>query len=345
MPLRFRESLKAAPAGLTILIVTALGVSSYSATSVQASSEKSGSHHHAVSAPRSDSVNGAISFTGEPAPKRRGRFIVHCQPTVRDVIDPVVTPGVYGRSHSHDFYGPKEIHTHPTAALLVSATPETSCSDRADKSIYWHPTLLHHGKMVTPQRMQAYYHISEFTRHFPAGLSYIVGSPGTQVTDGVRARWICGGDGDDQVYRFAVSCEQDEYLMAAVSFPGCWDGVNLTAEDYGAHMAYSDEEGRCPSSHPIHVPQLDLFIQWDCNITCGETEGLALSSGTTGGWHGDVIFNWKPAHLKGLISRCQDKDCGVLGNEQASSTLNSATAFNTNLEWPQIANHSYLSSS
>ena len=261
-------------------------------------------------------TNAASAVSNDaPSPSLRGRFIVHCEPTVRDRIDPVVTPGVYGRSHLHDFYGPRAVPREPSAQRLTKVNLGSSCSDSRDKSLYWHPTLLREGKTVSPVRIQAYYNISNLTEPTPIGLTYIAGSPGNLVTDGVHVRWVCGGDGDDKSSRVALSCEEDEYLSAAVSFPSCWDGRNLQSSDYGSHLAYAAADGRCPSSHPRHIPQLSLFMQWSCPSVCGHVEGLTLSSGGTGGLHADVIFNWDSDSLKDIINACMDKDCGVLEND------------------------------
>lgn len=288
-------------------------------TSMGQAAEDATSHAHHGAAPATVSATPSDSsalYKESPRPSSTGRFIVHCQPTVRDRIDPIVTPGIFGRSHEHDFYGPTEVSKTPLRQTLAEIAPATSCSEESDGSTYWHPTLYRAGIAVRPQRVQAYYKVNDLTKPAPRGLAYVAGSPGTPRTDGTRVRWVCGGDGDDHSHSIAVSCEEDEYLTAAVSFPGCWNGREVIREDYTSHMAYADAEGRCPSTHPLHIPQLDLFIQWDCAQTCGRTEQLTLSSGSTGGLHADVVFDWSAARQKQLIRSCQARDCGILGEEK-----------------------------
>lgn len=41
----------------------------------------------------------------------------------------------------------------------------------------------------------------------------------------------------------------------------CWDGVNLDSPDHMAHVSYPangtfDNQGPCPSSHPVRIPQI-----------------------------------------------------------------------------------------
>jgi hypothetical protein len=60
-----------------------------------------------------------------------------------------------------------------------------------------------------------------------------------------------------------------------VTFPTCWDGKNLDSPDHQSHVAYStipfepyadpvitrpytpeQQRGKCPDTHPVHLPQL-----------------------------------------------------------------------------------------
>lgn len=314
----FRIVAVAAVSAMTFSLGTSLGQA--------AEGPDAHSHHGAASVNASPPSGSSSLYEASPRPTSTGRFIVHCQPTVRDRIDPIVTPGIYGRSHEHDFYGPTDVSKTPMRQTLAEMAPATSCSEERDGSAYWHPTLYHNGVAVRPQRVQAYYGVNDLTTPAPHGLAYIAGSPGTPKTDGTHVRWVCGGDGDDQSYSIAMSCEDDEYLTAAISFPGCWNGKDVIRDDYTSHMAYADDEGRCPSTHPWHVPQLDLFIQWDCTHTCGQTEELTLSSGSTGGLHADAVFGWPTERQKQLIRACHARDCGILGNEKnAPATMKAAS--------------------
>jgi len=72
-------------------------------------------------------------------------------------------------------------------------------------------------------------------------------------------------------------------IRTTISFPTCWDGVNLDSPDHRSHVAYADipfepyfppvvtgqpytpamERGKCPDSHPVKLPQLMYEIMWD----------------------------------------------------------------------------------
>ena len=67
-----------------------------------------------------------------------------------------------------------------------------------------------------------------------------------------------------------------------VTFPTCWDGVNLDSPDHQSHVAYAaipyepyadpiitrpytpaQERGKCPDTHPVHLPQLMYEVIFD----------------------------------------------------------------------------------
>jgi hypothetical protein len=71
-------------------------------------------------------------------------------------------------------------------------------------------------------------------------------------------------------------------IRTTISFATCWDGVNLDPPDHRTHVAYStiplegymapaaqrpykasDERGKCPDTHLVHLPQLMYEIMWD----------------------------------------------------------------------------------
>lgn len=257
----------------------------------------------------------AASGTTQPVPSSTGRFIVHCQPTVRGEIDPILVPGTRGVSHLHDFFGPENL---PTATLGDLRRGRTSCSTAADRSAYWVPVLTLDGIPVDPSRAQAYYQVNALTQPFPSKFTMIVGAGSLPagLTNSPEAprpvTWICGGTGVDRSSRKAETCRKGEYLMASVEFPGCSNGA-ASSVDHRSHVAYADLGGRCPASHPRHIPQLTLFLQWSCNIACGPRTGWGLSGGDTGSFHADFASRWKNSELRSLISRCKSRDCGVVG--------------------------------
>ena len=254
----------------------------------------------------------------EPYPSTAGRFIVHCNPTVRAKLDPIIFAGSRNLSHSHDFFG---MSSAQNSDDTITTGTRTSCSTRGDRTLYWVPSL-YSGKIpVKPARVQAYYTVNDLTRPVPAGLKYVTGAERSSDRSGPVVEWLCAGSGSDRRSVSAQSCQENEFLMAELVFPGCWDGVHLDSVDHRSHLRYVDFDGRCAVSHPVHIPQLTLFLQWSCNVVCGPTRNLSLSSGPTETLHGDIIAGWDRTTLAGLLVRCRDTDCGVIGTLPAAPAI------------------------
>lgn len=60
-------------------------------------------------------------------------------------------------------------------------------------------------------------------------------------------------------------------IRTVITFPTCWDGVNLDSPDHKSHLAYAEgaqandvgPTGRCPASHPVVIPQVMYEVVWD----------------------------------------------------------------------------------
>ena len=62
-------------------------------------------------------------------------------------------------------------------------------------------------------------------------------------------------------------------IRSVITFPTCWDGVNLDSADHKSHVAYPLEGtitdrfdydgGVCPGSHPVRIPQVMYEVVWD----------------------------------------------------------------------------------
>jgi hypothetical protein len=59
-------------------------------------------------------------------------------------------------------------------------------------------------------------------------------------------------------------------IRSNILYPTCWDGVNLDSPDHKSHVAYPVEgpasfsgtgiAGKCPSTHPVTIPQVMLEV-------------------------------------------------------------------------------------
>jgi hypothetical protein len=97
-----------------------------------------------------------------------------------------------------------------------------------------------------------------------------------------------------------------------ITFPDCWDGDHLDSEDHRSHLANS-VRGRCPQSHPVHVPQLTFAVTYPVT---GALDALTLASGSTYGIHADFVNAWDQDGLAGEVRTCIQRDavCSLSSN-------------------------------
>lgn len=268
----------------------------------------------------------------EPAQVSGRQLYVTCKPSHRAIADPIVYPalgalapasapsagtepdghdethdgpgtvdGVAG--HSHDFFGNATTDGASTLESLLAGT--TTCADGADRSAYWVPTLYKAGQIVEPVDMRAWYGVaaglsaSELSP-LPNGLKAITGDVAAQAPqDTAVVGWRCGSELGPRVAN-PPSCPADATLTLQLTFPPCWDGVNLDSADHRSHLSVT-VDGACPPSHPVAVPQLTTVI--DYGLT-GSQPDLEIATGALVGVHGDVFVAWADGRQETLIGRC-----------------------------------------
>jgi hypothetical protein len=64
-------------------------------------------------------------------------FFVNCRFSHTSNDDPIVLPGMPGRSHAHTFFGNRSTDARSTLASLRAAG--TTCKPTTDKAAYWVP--------------------------------------------------------------------------------------------------------------------------------------------------------------------------------------------------------------
>ncbi|MCB0986721.1 MAG: DUF1996 domain-containing protein [Microthrixaceae bacterium] len=247
---------------------------------------------------------------------RVGQFVAHCGYSHSAPDDPIVHFGHSGRSHRHDFYGSTVIDASSTPEILMAGG--TTCDKTADTAGYWHPTLFDRGEIVVPRSIAAYYRAAPGVDPtdvvtMPTGLALIAGDQtATEPQAGEAAGWVCGTH--TRVSDDPPDCPVGAPLHLILTFQDCWDGRNVDSEDHKSHVAYS-VDGRCPSSHPVNIPQLTVSVAFPIS---GPDHDLTLASGNIYSAHGDFFNGWDPDGLEREINRCIHRDvvCDLASNRE-----------------------------
>jgi hypothetical protein len=256
-----------------------------------------------------------------------GRFVTLCEFSHGLPDDPIVSPGVSGGAHLHQFFGSRHTDAFSTARGL-RRTPGTTCNLRRDRSGYWIPALFIDERVVRPEKMFAYYSSRgrepATIRPMPRGLEMIAGDAGSlsRQHPGIT-QWACvprrGALPSPVPIAYPVDypdCRADETLALSVFFPDCWDGRRLDSPDHQSHMAYSEERRgayqHCPASHPVPVPGLGLRFHYRSN---GSASGVELSSGGVNSAHADFLNGWVHKKMRRLVRTCirEARDCAHFG--------------------------------
>ena len=99
----------------------------------------------------------------------------------------------------------------------------------------------------------------------------------------------------------ATTCVELEMHMR---MPNCWDGVNLDSPDHRSHVAYpvgSRPDGACPASHPVRLPQVQLFTRIE-----NYSGGIHMFSDGTGYFHSDYFSGWEATFLQQVLDNCSN---------------------------------------
>lgn len=247
-------------------------------------------------------------------------FVLSCTVSHSAPDDPIVLPGLPGRSHDHYFIGNTSTDASSTPVSLARDS-RTTCSDEDDLSAYWAPTLYVDGKEVTPLGVTIYYRrvTAAPVQPFPAGLEMVAGNSHAVYPQSPSVtEWYCGVLKSSfygplrRVQSAAPGtlphCTPPTNLELQVNFPNCSDGKASSA-DHRSQMAYSSG-GRCPASHPVAVPAITLILRYPA-IT---GDNVFLSSGGVNSGHADFMDAWRAKPFAALVTSCLNhySGCGAL---------------------------------
>ena len=250
---------------------------------------------------------------------RVGQFVVECGFSHVLADDPIVHPGEPGASHLHQFFGSTVASVASTEDEMRSAA--TTCDQRADTASYWTPELLDGDlDQIVPIKAVAYYRAGPDVDPasvvpYPPGLMMVAGDHAAVEPQPISVvAWSCGTG----AARSATppDCAGAPSLRMSATFPDCWNGVDTRSSivpEPNTHVAYS-AAGVCPSTHPVHIPQLQLAIDYP-PVAVDRLDALALSSGNILTGHADFWNVWNQAKLRREVVSCIHRDlpCGVSG--------------------------------
>lgn len=248
--------------------------------------------------------------------KTTGRFgfISTCPYVHTDTVDPIVFPGDTTKSHAHDFFGNRSTNAHTTTDSLIAAG-RTSCEHADDLSSYWVPSVYENGKQVAAVGTSMYYFTDKVAdpkamKSIPVGLRMIAGNAKATSPQSWKVAWIEEHrNSSNNTWRNGdkmITANQTGQVIVRVNFPQCWNGTQLDSPDHKSHMAYINNDGTCPGTHPVLLPQLTMFVRYD-------TPGGSAFSLSSGPWytaHADFWNAWHPETLQALLDRCRtSNDC------------------------------------
>lgn len=290
-----------------------------------------------------------------------GAFRISCGYAFGSNDDPIVFPGVPNATHHHTFFGNTAVTAFSTNESLRASGNSTCAGGILNRSGYWIPSLIKtsNGAPQKPEVIVVYYKgIDDYTgnKHTvpPAGLRMIAGKARPLSISESSGDYYCQDNRyvSDASRNYGILWEgnhlqacggPNETLRMVVSFPQCWDGVNLDSPDHQSHMAYScgqeceNAQGNvvntgnsCPASHPIAIPNITVNADYS-DLDKSATYRLSSDNYPTsqpGGYslHGDWMNGWDQSIIGRVVKNCLNelRDCGGpnLGDGQTLDGLN-----------------------
>ncbi|KAI0414341.1 WSC domain-containing protein [Xylaria grammica] len=246
-------------------------------------------------------------------------FTVNCNRLTTQRRDPILSFGSPTSDHVHAVVGGTNFKADTTNEDAINSKA-TTCDKILDNSIYWVPQLYHINddgryELVTHIGSSIYYQNracdyeegrtscpsikTNFAAALPAGLRMLSGDKDLRTFNqsDITQRAInhhCVGPVDEETNSLPVA--HCNIIRAQVTFPPCWDGINLDSDDHKSHMAFPAigefHGGVCPKSHPIAVIQLFFEFNFDTAKYTDRNFVFAQGDKTGYGFHGDFINGW-----------------------------------------------------
>lgn len=263
-----------------------------------------------------------------------GAFRTLCGLAKMTFDDPLVYPGQPGAAHLHAFFGNTGVDAFSTTASLLATGSSTCDGGIANRSSYWVPAVIDTatGAPVKPRTLLVYYKTgyngvtAAQINLVPLGLKMIAGSAANAVDVSAANPWAFSpyywecldpkvGTGTQRGQQIG-NCAAGTELWMHVTFPQCWDGVNLDSPDHKSHMSYP-VGGACPATHPVAIPEIAYQVIYPVAAT-GATPAWRLSSdmyapALPGGRsaHADYDMAWQKEVIDAAVRNCLQgkRDC------------------------------------
>ncbi|QLK60457.1 DUF1996 domain-containing protein [Enterobacteriaceae bacterium Kacie_13] len=250
--------------------------------------------------------------------------------------DAIMMFGMPNQAMWHDFFGNTSTDASSSYSTLQQK-PTTTCSDLADSSAYWAPSLrLPDGTEVRPAYQKTYYQTVNSIEYpltsFPKGLQLLAGDhKGTGPSNVIN--FLCN---DNKGYSHSAdktclppSSTVPIQLNIAIQFPNCWDGKNIAAKPsattHKTNAVYADSNGACPADYPKHIPTVNMNIAYlfpglaslDLSKVQLSLDPIMNGDQRIDQWgsiytaHGDFINGWTEDAAKFMTERCMNNnyDC------------------------------------
>ena len=273
-----------------------------------------------------------------------GAFRVSCKFSHAAFDDPIVWPGQAGRTHLHQFFGNTLTRSSTVLDNMASSGDSTCAGGIFNRTGYWTPTLVYHcpagstdgcntardGEVkVVDAGANFYYKCSMGfdcrtggnggtpLQWWPVGFRMIAGNPNATTDQDGRILWRCLDSGGLELWRGGHIPTDAELaaaggagactgLEASVTFPICWDGVNITSPGLAqghvdtARPYHENWNTGCQgnTAFPVLTPEISLNLTFGVNasdikylrLSSDPPKSSGVSAGVT--MHSDWVNGW-----------------------------------------------------